>query len=110
MVTAKMLASSALVPIFPQGASPIVETVSMTTRTRVSVVKTLARLALGRQIGARAAMCHISWSLQVAYKNVRLVNLATPRTGCASVVIFSAKRASTAKRTICASLVAKDFS
>ena len=58
MVTAKMPASSARVPIFPRGASPIVGTVSMTTRTRASVVMTLARLALGSQTVARAASRH----------------------------------------------------
>ena len=58
MVTAKMPASSVRVPIFPRGASPVVETASMTTRTRASVVMTIARLALGSQTVARAAIRH----------------------------------------------------
>lgn len=51
-----MLESSARVPIFLRGASPIVETVSMKTRKRASAVMTLARLAFGSQIDARAAI------------------------------------------------------
>ncbi len=82
----------------------------MTTRTRASVARIHARPALESQIGARAVIHRTSLSLQVAYKSVHSVNMATPLTESASRVTSSVRHASTGRRTICASLAGKDCS
>lgn len=81
----------------------------MTTTAHANAAWKSAVAALAKQTFAPVASLLISWSLQTALESVPWGNSATPKHASVSCVTSSARRATTARKMIFASLAPKGF-